>query len=78
MSFDDALADWLEQADDDDELPQELADAWPNCEIPDCHWKRCTWSGTVYCAPCAQRFLGRAEYERRFRATHPGDFDPLP
>lgn len=50
-------------------VPGEL-DTWPNCAIPDCQHKCCTWSGTLYCFPHAEELIGRAEIIRRFDATH--------
>lgn len=30
------LIEWCTQASDDDVMPQELLDEWPNCSVPDC------------------------------------------
>ena len=61
----------MSEKDDDDEIPQDVLDSWPNCATPDCHHKRCLWSGTVYCHPCATQLLGPEELERRYEHTHP-------
>ena len=34
---------------DREEIPQEILDRWPNCSVPDCPWKSCTWLGTGMC-----------------------------
>lgn len=55
-------------------------DTWPNCATPDCEYKCCTWSGTVYCAIHAQESIGPDELTRRYNATHerPWDFPVAP
>jgi hypothetical protein len=45
--------------------------AWPNCTVPDCHFKQCTWTGTTLCFPHACDKLGRRVVEGLFKATHP-------
>ena len=40
---------------------------WPNCETPDCEYKRNLNLGTVYCFQCSLRFLGITEEEGRRR-----------
>lgn len=54
----------------DNKLLEEMLVGWPNCTTPDCEHKQCTWSGTPFCFPCAERWLGHAEMVRLFDATH--------
>jgi hypothetical protein len=37
----------------------EPATEWPNCATPDCPNKRCLWSGTPLCYPCAEHALSK-------------------
>lgn len=57
--------------------PEALAN-WPNCTIPDCEHKQCTWTGTVLCYPHAEELLGKDECDRRYDATHLFSRDELP
>jgi hypothetical protein len=77
--------DWNDEADEFDQLAdfrETYGFEWPNCATPDCEHKRCCWSGTDFCHPCAVRVLGRPEVDRRYRATHDAGggllVDPLP
>lgn len=50
-----------------------LNEIWPNCATPDCENKRCLWSGTPLCYPCAVLALGQVEMDAAYKATHPDD-----
>lgn len=45
-------------------------DEWPNCSIPDCEFKVCTWATATLCAHHSEELLGREELIRRYDATH--------
>lgn len=55
---------------DDDFIPQDVLDAWPNCPVPDCEHKVCTWAGVGLCHPHSIDRIGRDEVERRYWQTH--------
>ena len=57
-------------------LTPEMLAAWPNCATVDCCNKRCLWSGTPLCFPCAVDALGADEMARTYNATHP-DCNPM-
>ncbi len=68
------MSDAIDAADDQLALYHEQnGEEWPNCAVPDCEHKRCCWAGTGFCYPCSERVLGKAEVERRYRATHASD-----
>jgi hypothetical protein len=52
-----------------------ILDAWPNCAMPDCGNKCCTWSRTVYCFPHAEELIGREELICRYNASHERPWD---
>lgn len=45
-------------------------DDWPNCSIPDCENKVCTWATATLCFPHSEELIGRDEMIRRYDATH--------
>lgn len=50
--------------------PYDPLEWWPNCAIPDCGNKVCTWGSDCYCAPHAAELVGPDEMIRRWDATH--------
>lgn len=48
----------------------EYGHPWPNCATPDCENKRCCWSLTGHCFPCAEQLIGRDDLIRRYDASH--------
>lgn len=61
----DPIADYLRS------LERAALDAWPNCSIPDCEHKVCTWATDCYCAPHSLELLGPEEMIVRWNRTHP-------
>lgn len=47
------IENFTQQDFDDDEIPEEIINAWANCSVPDCPNKVCVWLGSGMCYPHA-------------------------
>lgn len=51
---------------------------WPLCETPDCSHNVCTWGSHTRCYPCEEAIVGKAEMDRRYKATRADPSKPGP
>jgi hypothetical protein len=48
---------------------------WPSCITPDCPYRRCLWTDTEWCYPCAEKELGPDEMYRLYNNAHQGEMN---